>query len=176
MMGKITQRSLGKLIGRMSFSMTIIFGKFPRKQLRPLYQKFHRRVFNAQLSRRERCALEWRRRINADFTPLIDFPRPPIAGWILYTDAAPEPPVICALLFNGKSRRPNLTKECAVHVPAKWPYRFRKTNLVYGLGLLPSLRSLRITRPPSGGAAVGSAWETSTVCRRRYAETPTPKS
>ena len=66
--GRISRICLGKLIGRLGFSQTCIFGKFARTQIRPLYQKFHQWVYNAQLSRHERCTFErWRAAI-ADFT------------------------------------------------------------------------------------------------------------
>ena len=140
--GRISHSCLEKLIGRLSFSLTSIFGKFARTQLRPPYQKFRRRVFNAQLSRHDRCTMEWWRHIIADFAHRIAAPFSPIADWAIYTDAASEPPAICALLFDGKSTRPRLMKECAANVPVTWPYLFRRTNLIYGLELLALLAVL----------------------------------
>ena len=67
--GAISHSCLEKLIGRLSFSQTSLFGKFARTQLRPLYQKFHRRWYNAQLSTLERRTFEWWHQIIADFTP-----------------------------------------------------------------------------------------------------------
>ena len=134
--GRISHSCVGELIERLLFSQTCVFGKFARTQLRPLHQKFHQRVYNAQLSRHERCAFEWWRAAIADFTPRIAVPILPIADWVIYTDAATEPPIICALLFNGKSRTPQLLKECAARVPVTWPYLFRRTALIYGLELL----------------------------------------
>ena len=52
--GRISYQELEKLIGRLSFSQTLLFGKFARTQLRPLYQKLYRRVYNATLSAEER--------------------------------------------------------------------------------------------------------------------------
>ena len=137
--GKISRSCLGKLIGRLSFSSARICGEFARTQLRPLYQQFRRRVFNDQLSRHGRRTLEWRRRIIADFAPRIAVSLSPIADWVIYTDAASEPPAICARLFGAKSKRPKMKKECAAGVPVTWPYLFRKTTLIYGLELLSIL-------------------------------------
>lgn len=47
--GSISHRCVEKLIGRLSFSLTIIFGKFARTHLRPLYRKFYRRFCSAKL-------------------------------------------------------------------------------------------------------------------------------
>ena len=69
MMGKISHSCTGELVGRLSLPKTSISWKFARAQMRPLHQKLRRRMFDAQLAKRERCAVEWRRRIVADFTP-----------------------------------------------------------------------------------------------------------
>ena len=137
--GSISHRCLEKLIGRLSFSMTCIFGEFARTQLRPLHQKFFRRVYNAQLSQHERCTLEWWRSIIADFTPRIAVSRSQIADWIIYTDAATDPPSLCALLFDGKAKSPQLRTECSSRAPVTWSYLFRTTALIYGLELLASV-------------------------------------
>ena len=108
---------LGKLVGRLPFSLTSVFGEIPRTPMRPLYQEFRRRAPNAHLPNHERCALEWRSRIGADFTPRIAVDRPPIAGGVIYTDSASDTPAICALLLDGKSRRPQRMKECDARAP-----------------------------------------------------------
>ena len=57
--GKILRSELGKLIGRLSFSQTAIFGRFGRAILRPLYNKLTGKYFPNKLERR---ALDARRR------------------------------------------------------------------------------------------------------------------
>ena len=52
--GRISHSFLEKLIGKLLFSQTAVFGKFARTQLRPLYVKLNRRVYNARLSAYER--------------------------------------------------------------------------------------------------------------------------
>ena len=55
----IAAQELGKLMGRLSFPQTRLFGEFARTQLRPLYQKLHRRVYNARLSVAETAVRGW---------------------------------------------------------------------------------------------------------------------
>ena len=138
-LGRIPHQCLEKLIGRLSFDMARIFGKFARAQLRPMRQKFYRRVYNAQLPQHERCTLECRRSIIADLAPRIAVSRSPITGRTIYTDAAKTPPVICGLLPNGMSKHPQPETQRSAHVPATWPYLFRRTALIYGLGPLSSV-------------------------------------
>ena len=52
--GRVAHSFLEKLIGKLLFSQVAVFGKFARTQLRPLYTKLHRRVYNARLSAYER--------------------------------------------------------------------------------------------------------------------------
>ena len=134
--GRIPHIRLGKLIDRMGFPQTRLFGKFARTHLRPLYQIFRRRIYNALMFKHERRKLDWRRAIIADSTPRIDASISPIVDWASYAVAATNPPAICALMFSGKSRTPHLLQECVTHVPATWPYLIRETALIYGLELL----------------------------------------
>ena len=52
---RIDFQELERLIGRLSFSQTMRLGEFARTQLRPLYQKQYRRVYNDTLSAEEGC-------------------------------------------------------------------------------------------------------------------------
>ena len=45
----VTHQELERLTGRLSLSQTLLFGKFDRAKMRPLYQKLQRRVYNAEL-------------------------------------------------------------------------------------------------------------------------------
>ena len=134
--GAIPHSRLEQLTGRLFFSKTSLFGKFARTQLMPLYRKFHRRVYNAHLPLCERHVFEWRRAIIADFAPRTVVSRSSVADWVIYTDAATDPPWICSLRFNGKSRSPELDTLCSAPVPPVWLYLFRQTCLFYGLELL----------------------------------------
>ena len=58
----INHQELEKLIDRLSFPHTLFFGEFARTQLRPLYQKLNRRVYNARLAALETAVFSWRGR------------------------------------------------------------------------------------------------------------------
>ena len=134
--GQLSHRCRDKLIGRLLFSQTSLFGEFARTQLRPLYTKLHRRVYNAQLSSLERSNHTWRLHIIAEFTPRIAVPRPRRADWLIYTDAATEPATLCGLLFRGDSTTPSLGACCSQRTAVTWEYMFRYTALIYGIELL----------------------------------------
>ena len=140
--GMIPHRCLGKLIGRLSFSQTAIFGKFARTQLRPMRQKFRRRFFSATLSPYERSVSRWRKEVVSEFTPRIAAPRARRPRWIIYTGAATNHPMLCALLFRGGRSSPDLHTACAARAPAIWPYFFRHAALIYGLELLDPVLSI----------------------------------
>ena len=77
-----------------------------------------------------------RKDVIAEFTPRIAVPRPRRPHWIVYTDAATNHPMLCALLFQGGRSSPDLQTACAARAPALWSYFFRFTALIYGLELL----------------------------------------
>ena len=115
--GGLSHSCLDKLIGRLSFSQTAIFGKFDRTQLRPLYTKMYRRVYNVRLSKLERATLRWRREVIAEFPPRLAVHRPARADWRIYTDASSEPPTICALIFRGNSPQQDLAPAILIACP-----------------------------------------------------------
>ena len=135
---RISHICLGNLIGELSFSQTSLFCKFARTQMRPLQTKLNRRVYNARLSAGERLVSTWWARAIADFTPRLAIPRPSRPDWLIYTDAATDPPSLFALLFEGRRASPRLRDLCAsTRAPVTWPYLSRRTSLIYGLELLP---------------------------------------
>ena len=80
--------------------------------------------------------MEWWASIIAEFTPRLARPRPLKPDWLIYTDAATKPARICALLFHGGRSSPDLHSCYSPKVDIAWPYLFRRTYLIYGLGLL----------------------------------------
>ena len=135
--GRIPHSFLGNLIGKLAFAQTSLFRKFARTQMRQLLTKLNRRVYNAHLSAGKRLVCVCRARAISDFTPRLDIPRPRHPDWLIYTDAATDPPPLCALLFEGRRPTPRLRALCAsTRVPATWQYLFRLTSLIYGLELL----------------------------------------
>ena len=145
--GAISHRCLEKLLGRLGFPQTSLFGKFARTQLRPLYQKFYRRVYNTRLAQLERSNLECWLRVIADFTPRPAGVRPSRADWLIYTDAATDPANLCALLFRGDRSRPTLDTLATARVDTQWIYLFRHTALIYGLELLALVAFFELRAP-----------------------------
>ena len=88
---RLSYQEIEKLIGRKSFSRTLFFAKFARAQLRSLYTKLYRRVYNAPLSGAERETLQWRGDLSEAFSPRSCRPLPNRCDWLVYTDAAPNP-------------------------------------------------------------------------------------
>ena len=79
--GGLSFQEMGKLIWRLSPSQTLLLGKFARTQLRPLYQKLYRRVYNAALSAEERAVTTWRFETITSFAPRICRPLAKRFGW-----------------------------------------------------------------------------------------------
>ena len=134
--GKISHSCLEKLIGRLLFSQSAVFGKFARTQLRPLYLKLHRRVYCAKLSAQEKLLFSWWKQVIEEFTPRVAVPRPIRPHWILYTDAATSARLLCAVLFVGDCSRPQIKACCTSAASIPWVHLFRHTALIYGLELL----------------------------------------
>ena len=153
--GELPHSCLDKLIGRLSFSHTEIFGKFARTQLRPLYTKLYRRVYNSRLPKLERDTLRRWKEVIAEFTPRLAIPRPARADWLIYTDASTDPPEICALIFNGKSEAVERETCYAQGLSVVWSYLFRHTALIYGLELLALVTFSKLTPPSSGQLLLG---------------------
>ena len=152
--GKISHSCLEKLIGRLLFSQSAVFGKFARTQLRPLYLKLHRRVYCAKLSAQERLLFSWWKQVIEEFTPRISVPRPLRPHWILYTDAATSTRLLCAVLFHGDSSTPHIKACCTSAAPIPWEYLFRHTTLIYGLELLALVAFFEDWAPRLAGSCI----------------------
>ena len=63
------------------------------------------------------------------------FSLPPTHDWLLYTDAATNPPCICALLFDPRKAVAGLDTQRVAYV-RPWTQLFKQTCLIFGLGLL----------------------------------------
>ena len=134
--GRIARRFLGKLVGRLSFSHTSLFGKFARTQMRPMRRKFHRVVYSARLFPYERTVCGWREEFIAEFTPRLASPRPDKTRWIIYNDAAKDPRCFALFCAMGAVLPPELHAACSARAPAAWPYFSRPSSLIYGLELM----------------------------------------
>ena len=93
----VSHQQLEGIVGELSFIQTQLFAKFGRAQLRPLYQKLYREVYNADLTDLElRIFKCWEVAIRSS-TPMRFRSRPKSAQWILYTEEATNSPKIRAL-------------------------------------------------------------------------------
>ena len=150
---KIAFQELGKLIGRMSFSQTMLFGEFARTQLRPLYQKQYREVYNATLSADDRAILTWWHGAIISSSPRVCRPLSRKFDWLVYTDAASKPPCICDPLFDPHQGRPKLDAQLTAFVRPR-THLFKKTCLILGLELLALAAFLEDYAPFLAGRSV----------------------
>ena len=93
-----SHRQAGKLIGKPPYAITRLFAKFARTQLRPIYQKLYRKAYCARLSDVEHRTVGWRKVSIRPLTSRRAISRGKSTRWILYADAATDPPKIGALL------------------------------------------------------------------------------
>ena len=126
--GRIAHSFLEKLISKLLFSQTSVFGKFARSQLRPLYLKLNRRAYNARLPAYERSVFTWWHDVLADSSPRLVTPRPARPHWLIYTDAATTPPRLCALFLPVLHQLPTYTFYA--------PQRPRSPGHTYSAGLV----------------------------------------
>ena len=133
--GRIPHRCLEKLIGRLPFSHTSLFGEFARAHMRPLYQKLHRAVYPARLSPFERILFGWWGDLVDEFAPRVAAHRPTRPHWRIYTDDSDIPPHALRSFVSWRSFAPSSSRRLfgpscyglALHVP--------KDCLIYGLEL-----------------------------------------
>ena len=150
--GSISHRCLEKLLGRLAFPQTSAFGEFARFQLRPMYQKFYRRVYNARLKPLESENLTWRIGPIADYTPRVARIRSSRADWLVYTDASTGPARLCALLFRGDRVRPSLDTLATAKADAPRCLLFRHRALIFGLDLLALAAFFELKAPLISGS------------------------
>lgn len=168
-------RCLRNLTGRLSFSHPSLFGKLARAQMRarciknpiagiaPLVFPLSKGWFSAV----------GRRRL-LSFPHRLASPRPDNHRWIIYTDAAENPPTLCALLLNGDCSSPDLHTACLARAPAAWPYLLRRTSLIYGVELLGLVRFFENRAAFSSGSVVGRISTTITSRPLSFEVTRTP--
>ena len=131
----IAHQESEKLIGRLSFSQTLLFGKIARTQRTPLYKKIHRMLYNARLSASESAFFSWWDKVIRS-PPRVCRPCAHSRDWLVYTDAATTPPRILALRCRGNAKTPRLDSSLSMDVDPAWVYHFRATCLIFGLELL----------------------------------------
>ena len=152
--GIISSHELDKLIGKLCFSQTCLFGKFARTQLRCLYRKLHAPRYKANIDSFERITLSWWEKVISQLTPRI--PRDPEAApdFALYTDAATSTMRIAALLFRGLLLPPQVLILALSRAPAFRVRRFCAENPIFGLEMLAPLAFLWMHRHKLQGKSV----------------------
>ena len=150
----ISHQELEKLIGRFSFSQTILFGKFARAQLRPLYRKLHSKFYSGKLAPHELDNLSWWRSLLAVMAPRSLAPRPKLVPWIAYTDAATSSSMLCALLFDTSAPVPTIHRSWTARPNTTWDYLFRNTARILGLELLAILAFIEDFAPKHPNSCV----------------------
>lgn len=133
--GRLPHQESEKIIGRLSFSSAILFGKFAMTKIRLLYAMQFRAVYNSRLSAEGRkITHRWRETVSS-FSPRVCAARSGRFDWFVYTEAASNPPRICALLFDSKKHGIHLDTQ-AVAFPRAWGRLFKETSAICGLELL----------------------------------------
>ena len=172
----IDHSSLDKLIGKLSFAQTTIFGKFARTLAQPLYDMLNAQPFCGDITDELRVNLRWWRHALASIRSRIVSFRPPSPHFIIYTDASWSDKKgkgrIAALLFEQSSGR--LLETLSSEAPSRLAKLFLDANssAIYGLELFAlvaafavwqaRLAGLQVTAfvdndPASNGVVKGSA-------------------
>ena len=135
--GSIDHTSLDKLIGKLSFAQTNVFGKFARTLAQPLYDMLHAHPFEEILSEELIINLEWWRNALSSVLTRIVTLRPRFPKFIIYTDASWSDKRgqgrIAALLFDRSSGV--LLEVLSSAAPARLATLFRDSSVIYGLEL-----------------------------------------
>ena len=151
---RISAHELEKLIGKLCFSQTCLFGKFARTQLRCLYRKLHAPRFVPNLSKAENLVLHWWNDVISKLSPRIPRGENFFPDFVLYTDAATLSNRIAAVLFRGNSSDPVVSKLTHSKVPNFWLRKFNSKNTIFGLEMLAPLAFLWENRELLKGKAI----------------------
>ena len=100
--GKISFTELQKLIGKLSFAQSTVFGKCARAFIRPLYSWLYSAHFSAKISTEISEILRWWIRLLRSFRPRVVAFRRRFPEYIIFTDASYKNGVgkIAAFLFK----------------------------------------------------------------------------
>ena len=152
--GAISHSHLEKLIGKLCFSRTFLFGKFARTQLRCLYRKLYSPRYEDTIAPHEHLTLRWWVGVLTNLSHRIPrkLSHPP--DFVLYTDAASSTNRIAALLFQGPTKPPRILKLAVSHVPTFWLKRFNRKNVIFGLEMLAPLAFLWANRHKLAGSSI----------------------
>ena len=133
----IDSNSLDKLLGRLSFATTNIFGKFARAMAKPLYDLRHSPNFVEPLNDELTLNLKWwLSALVGDLSRSVGT-RPVYPRYIIYTDASWKPSTqkgrIAAILIERQSGR--LIEVLSSEAPLRVVKYFDRSSAIYGLEL-----------------------------------------
>ena len=100
--GRITSKHLEKLIGKLSFTQTSVFGRFGRTLLIALHYKLKERPYSEILSPRELDILSRRSQAIATHIARTVEIKPKFPEFVIYTDATTSTRITAALVFNNE--------------------------------------------------------------------------
>ena len=134
----IQRDALEKLIGKISFSQTALFGKFPRTMISPLYKKLHAKQYRAFINLQEKRIFEWWASTIRSLKPRIATPKPKFPEFILYTDAATKTNTLAAILLRPQTflKHSRVELVLTAEMPKAWATAFSSTNLIEGMEML----------------------------------------
>ena len=140
--GMISSSELEKLIGKLGFSQTNLFGKFARAQLRLLYKKFYARSYRSKLSPEELKNLSWWAAVLSSLHPRIPRPSNCRPDLVVYTDAALLSRLLAAVVLSPTPSSFSASLLLVSSTPQAWMKKFNRKNPIIGMELLAPLALL----------------------------------
>ena len=135
----ISSPELEKLIGKLGFAQTNLFGKFARAQLRPLYRKFYARNFDGKLTQEDSKLLIWWRDVLSSLHPRVPRFSNRKPDLVVYTDAALLSRRIAAVVLSTKNRKIEAIMLVEATTPQSWFRKFHQRNPIIGMEMLAPL-------------------------------------
>ena len=137
-LGHIQHKPLEKLIGKLVYAQTSVFGRFGRAMLKPLYTKLRAHPYTEVISPCEAGVPEWWAASIRSSVPRAVELHPTTPDVIIYTDAATSTRILAAVAiepstYSALGSFSALLSEVADPV---WETIFCETTLIYGLELL----------------------------------------
>ena len=142
--GSVEHKPLEKIIGKLSFTQTSIFGRFGRTMLRPLYNKKNAHPYVSTLSEDDKDNLRWWvASIRACIPRVVEF-RAPNPEFLVYSDAATSTRIITAVVINvaGFISSGKGAATFSETTSKDWVDVFDSTTYIYGLEMLAIIATL----------------------------------
>ena len=135
--GRVDHKTLDRLVGRLSFAQTNVFGKFARPLSQELYDKLHANPFDSSCDSHFLSNLSWwlaalKSGISRTISVIPKYPK-----FIIYTDASwsdkKKSGRIAAILIEQKSRK--VLEVLSSAAPISLVNSFKNSSAIYGLEL-----------------------------------------